>query len=322
MVSLSFIHIHIYICSNVCINFPQVDGFQSVTIMMNYSDSTHGCTETTGAHICWKTRVSLSHHLLINGQRTFTGAPLITVIIARLLSNYRSHLGRSAGSIPTRKIPESSKPLVWWSTFEKGSKLKDRVEADKKKTICKRIVNSNTEEEQPKKIQKQTNDNAAKSDVSQQHALMITIGDLKHYSTLERAFTCSWHCFHGFPLWPQQLTWSHLSMSNTQKSASFHSYHSRGRPPSSEVFQQQFLPRSSFLINLHASSGVRLVEPRRKEWQQAEPIEEHKDPPQRISVEQGRDKCSWAQKPLKPLHQGVKVVLVYLGIVLNLTRHC
>lgn len=128
MVSLSFIHIHIYICSNVCIHFPQVDGFQSVTIMMNYSDSTHGCTETTGAHICSKTRVSLSHHLLIGsentGQRTSTGAPLITLTIARLMSNYRSHLGRSAGSIPTRKIPESTKPLVLWSTFEKGSKLK------------------------------------------------------------------------------------------------------------------------------------------------------------------------------------------------------
>lgn len=101
------------------------------------------------------------------------------------------------------------------------------------------------------------------------------------------------------------------------------SYHSRERPPSSHLYQQQkILRRSSFLIDLHASSGVRLFEPRRKEWQQAEPIEDLKGSHQPISVVEGRDKRSLSSTPLKPFHQGVLVVLLYSWIVLSLTRHC
>lgn len=182
-------------------------------------------------------------------------------------------------------------------------------------------MNSHTEKDQLQKNKNNQKNNAGKSDVSYQHELIVATGNLNCYSTLKPAFTCSWHCFHGFPVWPQQLTW--MSLSNVQKSASFGSYHSRELPPSSYAYpQQQFLPRSSFLINLYASSGVRLVEPRRKEWQQSEPVEDPKDPHQPISVAEGRDKGSYSQKPLKPLHQGVKVALLYFWIVFNLTRHC
>lgn len=53
-----------------------------------------------------------------NGQRTFSGALLITLIIATLVSNYRSHSGGWVESTLTRKMPESDAPCDLGQSFQ------------------------------------------------------------------------------------------------------------------------------------------------------------------------------------------------------------
>lgn len=109
-----------------------------------------------------------------NGQRTFSGALLITLIIARLVSNYRSHSGGWVESTLTRKMPESDEPCDLGPSFQnilnsrtglgklKKNKFRENRRFSQKRTKTNRKTNKQ------KTAQK-------KSNVSPHHDLVINL---------------------------------------------------------------------------------------------------------------------------------------------------
>lgn len=79
--------------------------------------------------------------------------------------------------------------MRFMSTFEKGFKFKDVAGEDKQKEYLLRKNPPQTRRNLEKN--KQTNNNAGKSEVSHRYELIVTTGNVNRYSTLKPAFTCS-----------------------------------------------------------------------------------------------------------------------------------